>query len=119
MADALITVGDGSRLVIASGTVVVENEGPVSIKADEITIVLQFAEDAGDSSRIHPEQVDARTIKFTLTNCSNLGLDENYGSLNGKPLIIAFSLQTLVKSDSDRKLRILHYTFSTGDGWNA
>lgn len=119
MADALITIGSGKRLVIASGTVLVENDGPVSIGADEITIVFRFKEDDRESSRINTEQVDERTIDFTITNPSTVGLDENYGLLNGKPLIIAFALQTLVKSDNNRKLRIIHYTFSTGEGWNA
>jgi len=119
MADALITVGGGRRLVIASGTVLVENDEPVSIGADEITVVFRFDEDGGTASKIHPEKIDERTIEFTLTNCLSLGLDETYGRLNGKPLIIAFALQTLLATENNKKLRIIHYTFSTGDGWNA
>jgi hypothetical protein len=110
----------GQRKVLASGVAITESD--LTIKVADLTLIVEFKGAIG-APGVKATQEGQTTIRLTLSNFYNTGLDEVFGEVNGQPLIIALwaSVQTDLNQpgQAGRMVRIVSYTISSGPGWHG
>jgi hypothetical protein len=115
------TIEIGKRHVLASGSVVLQKDVPVSIKGPQISVTISFREDPPSPT---PERsvhwvVDDGVLNVMLHNWSNpLGtaIESRIGTVNGTPLVMALFVHSVGPEQQPAQLiRVLNYTFSVGE----
>ena len=107
----------GPREIILSGTLVFESGNPLAINIRDLRVVLEFDEKPNVAPTVDAQSTGAKELKFIFSGFSNsLGTayDTQVGEIDGKPLVMAVYVFAL--GDERRRVRLLTYTFSVGEG---
>jgi hypothetical protein len=108
----------GQRAVLESGSVLTENKNPVTIQIRDLSVKINFIDEAKNTIDARVSQTGEKGLTVNLVNFNNSGgssFDDIVGEIDGKPLVLGLYVHSL---GAERRVHLLHYTFSVGEGFS-